>query len=217
MSKDKELAFSGVLKNLMQEHGLTLKKLADKVGMSKQTISSYCLGNSRPSYELLIKLADYFGVTCDYLLTGVEPQDKKEHQDLGLSGDAIRLLKQCQDERVRELVNRLLGSPEFYQRAAENFNLLSMLNAVQFNDKNYFDFIFERLLEQNGGDNNKAEYDFEEFTIKDTRLVTNLVRGIMISVSRVYDVKITEATEEPQAAPASLGEAIKSILPLSAN
>ena len=92
-----------------------------------------------------------------------------------------------------------------------------MLNAVQFNDKNYFDFIFERLLEQNGGDNNKAEYDFEEFTIKDTRLVTNLVRGIMISISRVYDVKITEATEEPQAAPASLGEAIKSILPLSAN
>ena len=113
MSKDKELAFSGVLKNLMQEHGLTLKKLADKVGMSKQTISSYCLGNSRPSYELLIKLADYFGVTCDFLLTGVDPQDKKEHQDLGLSGEAIRLLK-ASDKKSFDFIDEFLSDPDFY-------------------------------------------------------------------------------------------------------
>ena len=205
--------FAQILKALMKEKKLTAEKLAEYLGLARSSVSMYCTGKATPKADTIIKLADFFGVTCDYLLTG----GKQESQELGLSGEAIRLLKQCQDERVRGLVNRLLGAPEFYQRAAENFNLLSMLNAVQFNDKNYFDFIFERLLEQNGGDNNKAEYDFEEFTIKDTRLVTNLVRGIMISISRVYDVKITEATEEPQAAPASLGEAIKSILPLSAN
>ena len=119
MGNDKELAFQNVLKKLMKEHGLTLDELGRQMGLKRQTISSYCLGNSRPNYERLLKLADFFGVTTDYLLTGVEPEDKKEHQDLGLSGEAIRLLKQgryIHDERVFDFVNSILSDPEFYRR-----------------------------------------------------------------------------------------------------
>ncbi|MBQ8693145.1 MAG: helix-turn-helix transcriptional regulator [Synergistaceae bacterium] len=113
MGKDKELVFSDVLKKLIKEHGLTLDEIGRQVGLKRQTISSYCLGNSRPNYERLLKLADYFGVTCDFLLTGLDPQDKKEHQELGLSGEAIRLLK-ASDKKSFDFIDDFLSDPDFY-------------------------------------------------------------------------------------------------------
>ncbi len=120
--------FEQTLNNLIKERKIKVKDLTNATGISRQLISDYRRGISTPKYPVLIKLADYFGVSCDYLLTGVEPADKQESQELGLSGDAIRLLKQCQDERVRGLVDRLLGSPEFYQRAKISFNELTKLD-----------------------------------------------------------------------------------------
>ena len=111
--QEQNYKFSEVLRSLLNEKKISGAELGRRIGVSKEAISKYCKGENIPKTPQLLKLAEYFGVSPEYLLTGVEPQDKKEHQDLGLSGEAIRLLKQCQDERVRELVNRLLGSPEF--------------------------------------------------------------------------------------------------------
>ena len=154
--------FSYILKKLLTDDKLSGAELGRKIGVSKETISQYCKGNVEPKSGILIKLAEYFKVSCDYLLTGSEPEDKKESQELGLSGDAIRLLKQCQDERVRGLVDRLLGSPEFYQRAKISFNKLTLLE-LKIEDRNYYELILEKFLEKNNGDRNKTAHDFEEF------------------------------------------------------
>lgn len=199
--------FSLNLKRLMNERDLTEQKLADFLGFTRQAVNSYCTSKASPKADTIIKLADYFGVSCDYLLTGVEPADKQESQELGLSGDAIRLFKQCQDERVRGLVDRLLGSPEFYQRAKISFNELTKLDEVKIGDEYYYECILEKFLEKNNGDRNKTAYDFEEFLRMDTRLLTDFISDIMIvdlnNVCEVIDA-LTEVTEEPQAAPVSL-------------
>ncbi len=44
------------------------QNLADYLGYSRAAISSYELGRTEPSHEDLRKLADYFGVTVDYLI-----------------------------------------------------------------------------------------------------------------------------------------------------
>lgn len=48
-------------------------------GITKSTFSDWKSGRSKPKDEKIQKIADYFGVTAEYLRTGKEP-DKKEPQ-----------------------------------------------------------------------------------------------------------------------------------------
>ncbi len=56
------------LKELRKEKDLTQTKLAEMFYLDKSTVAKYETGEIRPSYEILIKFADYFGVTVDYFL-----------------------------------------------------------------------------------------------------------------------------------------------------
>lgn len=48
--------------------GYTQVTLAKKLGVSKQAVSNWENDNIQPSIEMLVRLADAFGVTTDYLL-----------------------------------------------------------------------------------------------------------------------------------------------------
>ena len=48
--------------------GLTAKDIADDMGIAQQSMSFYKIGHCLPGTENLLKLADYFGVSADYLL-----------------------------------------------------------------------------------------------------------------------------------------------------
>ena len=56
------------LKKLRQERNISQLKLAMDLNMNQNSISRYETGEREADYETLIKLADYFGVTLDYLL-----------------------------------------------------------------------------------------------------------------------------------------------------
>ena len=60
--------FGIILNKLRKNHNLTQKELGDSMGLSKAVISKYENGLGYPSYDILIKFAEYFGVTTDYLL-----------------------------------------------------------------------------------------------------------------------------------------------------
>ena len=51
-----------------KQKGMSLKQLADVFGMSHSTLSKYESGTRRPDPDMLIKLAEYFNVSTDYLL-----------------------------------------------------------------------------------------------------------------------------------------------------
>jgi len=63
--------FGTVLKQLRKSHNLTQEYLGSRIGLSKAVISKYENGMGYPTFDMLIQIADYFGVTTDYLL-GVE-------------------------------------------------------------------------------------------------------------------------------------------------
>lgn len=49
-----------------------------ETGITKSTFSDWKSGRSKPKNEKLQKIADYFGVTVDYLMTGKEPEEQSE-------------------------------------------------------------------------------------------------------------------------------------------
>ncbi len=56
------------LRELRISRGLTTTELGKIIGCSNPTITNYELGNRKPDPETLIKLANFFDVTVDYLL-----------------------------------------------------------------------------------------------------------------------------------------------------
>lgn len=60
------------LKELREKKHISQVKLAMDLNMNQNTISRYECGVHEADYETLIKLADYFGVSIDYLLGRTE-------------------------------------------------------------------------------------------------------------------------------------------------
>lgn len=65
MAKDK---FSVNLKNLRNEKGITQKQLSDILQVNQRTIAHLENNYRRPSYNLLIAIAEYFNISIDYLV-----------------------------------------------------------------------------------------------------------------------------------------------------
>ncbi len=62
------MVFGQMLKKLRINNELSQKTLADKIGVIQQSISAYENGTSDPSIDCLIKFAQFFNVTIDYLV-----------------------------------------------------------------------------------------------------------------------------------------------------
>ena len=60
--------FGENLKQLRKSRGMTQEELGAKVGLSKAVVSKYENGMGYPSFDVLVRIAQYFGVTTDYLL-----------------------------------------------------------------------------------------------------------------------------------------------------
>lgn len=63
------LNFSNKLRNLIEERNLTQKRVANDLNIAPSTIGGYVQGSSEPDFETLKRLAEYFNVSADYLLS----------------------------------------------------------------------------------------------------------------------------------------------------
>ncbi len=59
--------FIDVLKYLRNNSGISQKQLSKELGISERNYQRYEYGEREPSLSTLIKLADYFNVSLDYL------------------------------------------------------------------------------------------------------------------------------------------------------
>ena len=60
--------FAERMKELRLKHGLTQTAAGEIIGKKQDAISTYERGQNYPEVRNLIILADYFGVSTDYLL-----------------------------------------------------------------------------------------------------------------------------------------------------
>jgi len=60
--------FSVVLRELRKEKKVSQRELGELLGISDRNIRFYESGEHRPDFDGLLKLADYFNVSLDYLV-----------------------------------------------------------------------------------------------------------------------------------------------------
>jgi len=109
--------FSDILKRLRtKQQGLTQAKFAEILGVSQQAVGLWERGKNMPSKELLVRIADYFGVTVDYMVgrpstaselwrsivlsTHFEPSYLAIQ--LGISASEMSYLEHQKDDKVSE-------------------------------------------------------------------------------------------------------------------
>lgn len=68
------------IQSLRKAKGISQEELADVIGVSRQAVSKWESEQSSPETEKIILLSNYFEVTTDYLLLGVEPVRETEHR-----------------------------------------------------------------------------------------------------------------------------------------
>ena len=70
--------YGAKIKQLRINKGLTQEQLAEKMNVTGTYIVKIENGQRIGSVELAVELADYFGVSLDYLLLGAETRSQKQ-------------------------------------------------------------------------------------------------------------------------------------------
>lgn len=77
---------------LRKEKGWTQDVLADKLQVSNKAISKWESNKGEPSLEFLPKLAELFGITLDYLMTGKKVEEVVNYDDMDAEKRAVRIV-----------------------------------------------------------------------------------------------------------------------------
>jgi transcriptional regulator with XRE-family HTH domain len=131
-------AFANRLKLLREENGLSQTQLADKLGISRGSISFYENGDRTPDIEVLSKVQKFFNVTFDYLL-GSSNCRENEYEDISkkfcLSERAInnlerfpRLASKDYGVLVSDMLNALLTNDGIIELMRKSLNFVLMIN-----------------------------------------------------------------------------------------
>lgn len=93
--------FGERLKQLRESQGLSQTELADYLNVSRQSIGGYENDNVDPGMDTLVKIADKFNVSLDYLLCRA---DEKENPNLLNSSDK-KILNDEALAKISEIIN----------------------------------------------------------------------------------------------------------------
>lgn len=85
---------------LCDEHNVKITPLVVSCGGSKSSPLNWKNGAS-PNSDIVIKLAEYFGVSTDYLLLGKEPELSDRQQQL------LNLFSQLSEENQTKIIERV--------------------------------------------------------------------------------------------------------------
>jgi transcriptional regulator with XRE-family HTH domain len=113
--EDNNMKFGDVVRNLRLERGWSQQELADKIGITKMTVSQYETGKRNPSFDRIELIADAFHVDMNYLLgftdkinrpAGDQTDDKATNKYLAVDLIEIDLVNAWRhaDEQTKRIV-----------------------------------------------------------------------------------------------------------------
>ena len=71
------------IQNLRKIKGISQEQLAEAIGVSRQAVSKWESEQSTPDLEKIVLMSNFFDVTTDYLLKGIEPTNEINHMTVG--------------------------------------------------------------------------------------------------------------------------------------
>lgn len=97
------------LKELREQNGISQTKLGNYLGVTRATICRYEANERMPDLETLKNIADYFGVTVDYLLGRTDNPQFTNTAPETVTGDEYDLLQNYRelDDEGKKMVSAL--------------------------------------------------------------------------------------------------------------
>ena len=102
------------IKDLREDRDLRQIDVATATGIDQRSLSNYETGKTSPDAITILKLADFFGVTCDYLL-GRTALNLQNSADIAFEMENVRTkLEKCTKEL--EEIQEMLSSSSKWKR-----------------------------------------------------------------------------------------------------
>mgnify|MGYP004696188777 FL=1 len=144
------------LKDLRVERKLTLEQLAAEVGISKSALGKYESDNGKDisPYSILL-LADYYGVSCDFLMGRTETKNHPNTalHELHLSDASIDVLKTGKFNH--RLLSELICHKDFQRFMLDAEIYVDRIADMRVNDMNaVLEAVRQMALMKNGGEEN---------------------------------------------------------------
>lgn len=105
-----------IINGLLKQRGISAAKMMSELGFSSGLYSQWKSGKQKPSREKLDKIADYFGVSIDYLLgkdttiSQISKNEEKEQKNNATDNSDIpseSLALNISDSELTDILNRL--------------------------------------------------------------------------------------------------------------
>ena len=111
------------LKDLRNKIGLSQQELSDRIGIRRATYARYETNANQADYDTIIKLANFFNVTTDYILSGNSHLQYKNFNQ--------KLIDIFNDPEIQSAFNEIPGSTEDVKR-----EILDILRYIKFKKSN---------------------------------------------------------------------------------
>ena len=101
------------IKQLREKKEVSQSELASSIGIARNTLSQYETGKRQPDYKTLLKFADYFGVSTDYLL------GRTDNQKRVVSPQILRITTKDGKELTEEEMQKVIDFAEMVVKARD--------------------------------------------------------------------------------------------------
>mgnify|MGYP000145192599 FL=1 len=133
-----------VFEQLLRKKGVSSYKVAKEAGVTQTALSNWKSGRSTPTAKTLQKIADYFGVTIDYLMTGDNSSEQgltaRDNRDIAKDLDSI-MEKLTSGENGPASYNGEEISPEAAELFKDELEIalkrLKLINKDKYTPKKY--------------------------------------------------------------------------------
>lgn len=118
-----------IFEQLLLKFGATAYQVAKATGISTATLTNWKKGRYTPKQDKLQKIADYFGVTVEYLMTGKnEPKEKVPELTARDERDIAKDL-----DRIMGEIQKGTDGPLYYNGIEiDNASLSLLQNAIEY-------------------------------------------------------------------------------------
>jgi transcriptional regulator with XRE-family HTH domain len=103
------MKFNERLMALRKKRGLSQEELGFELGVSRQTVSKWESGQSYPDFQRLVLLADYFDISLDELVRGLDVGDVRALNESEKQLSSIYVDVEGGKAAMRKYIRVLLG------------------------------------------------------------------------------------------------------------
>ena len=93
-----QIKIGSFIKELRKEKGLTQEQFAEQFNVTRRTVSRWETGSNLPDLDILIEMADYYGIELRELLDG---ERKSEKMNKELEETVLKVVEYSNEDKIK--------------------------------------------------------------------------------------------------------------------